>query len=113
MRPSRLVAVSACLLSGLVLFSGCANRRSSARAPGRVFYNVTPPSESEYNPPAEPTPVTPPAPGDSDPPPPTRSTSDLPPAPPRDDFESAEHPGRFSAEFRPYSGSVKTASKSR
>jgi hypothetical protein len=113
MRPSRLAIVSVCLVCGLVLVSGCANRRSSARSSGRVFYNVAPPSGSEYNPPAESTPLTPPAPGDSDPPPPTRNTSDLPPAPPRDDFESADHPGRFSAEYRPFSDSFKTASKSR
>jgi hypothetical protein len=113
MRPFRFAAVSVCLMCGLVLVTGCASRRSSARNTGRVFYNVTPPSGSEYNPPAEPTPLTPPAPGDSDPPPPTRSASDLPPAPPKDDFESAEHPGRFSAQFRPFADSFRTASKSR
>ncbi len=63
MRPFRFAAVSVCLMCGLVLVTGCASRRSSARNTGRVFYNVTPPSGSEYNPPAEPTPLTPPAPG--------------------------------------------------
>lgn len=102
-----------CALAGALLLSGCVTKRSSTRishSNGRIFRNMTP--DQEYNPEADPIPMTPPAPRDADPPPPTRSTSDVPPAPPRDDFESAERPGRHSASFGPYTGRVTPASKS-
>ncbi len=118
-RSFRVALFPVCALAGLLLVSGCASKRHSTRVPrstGHVLYRVTP--EQEYNPPAEPErqapepiPLTPPAPRDADPPPPTRSTSDIPPAPPRDDFESAERPGRHSASFGPYTGHVVPASK--
>lgn len=102
-----------CAVVGALLVSGCAVKRSSTRishSSDRVFRHMTP--DQEYNPEADPIPMTPPAPRDADPAPPTRSTSDLPPAPPRDDFESAERPGRHSASFGPYTGRVTPASKS-
>ncbi len=102
-----------CALTGALLLSGCVTKRSSTRishSNDRIFRNMTP--DQEYNPEADPIPMTPPAPRDAAPPPPTRSTSDLPPAPPRDDFESAERPGRHSASFGPYTGRVTPASKS-
>ena len=113
-RFSRFTVLSTCLLAGILLVSGCASKRHStrmSRSAGRVLHNITP--EQEYNPSTEEStiPLTPPAPRDSDPPPPTRNTSDLPPAPPSDDFESAERPGRHSASFGPYTGRVQTASK--
>ena len=112
-RSMRLAGLPVFALMGVLLVSGCAGKRSSTRishSKGRVFQNVTP--RQEYNPEADPIPMTPPAPGDSDPPPPTRSTSDYPPSPPKDDFESAERPGRHSASFGPYTGRVTPASKS-
>jgi hypothetical protein len=112
-RSSRLAVVPVCALVGLLLICGCSTKRSSTRASrtgSRMLHHITP--GPVYNPPAEPTPLTPPAPGDAEPPPPTRSTSDLPEVPPSDDFESAEKPGRYSASFGPYSGRVNPASKS-
>ncbi len=109
----RLSVWPLCALAGALLLSGCVTKRSSTRishSNDRIFRNMTP--EQEYNPEADPIPMTPPASRDADPPPPTRSTSDLPPAPPRDDFESAERPGRHSASFGPYTGRVTPASKS-
>ncbi len=100
-------------IAGVLLISGCAAKRQSTRishSPGGGYRNSAP--VQEYNPEADPIPMTPPAPRDADPPPPTRSTSDLPSAPPRDDFESAERPGRHSASFGPYTGHVTPASKS-
>ncbi len=112
-RTFRLALVPVCAMVGLLLVSGCATKHSSTRVPrsgGRVLHHITP--GADYNPPADSIPMTPPATGDSDPPPPTRSTSDLPAAPPTDDFESAERPGRHSASFGPYTGQVTPASKS-
>jgi len=113
-RSYRFAVLSTCLLAGILLASGCASKRHStrgSRSAGRTLHNITP--EQEYNPSSEADliPLTPPAPRDSDPPAPTRNTSDLPPAPPSDDFESAERPGRHSASFGPYTGRVQTASK--
>lgn len=104
-------------LFSVVLMCGCASRRSHTPT-GRVYGTVGAEAH-DYNPgtdalydPVEPTPVAPPVPTDSDPPPPTRSTSDLPPAPPRDDFESAQNPGRHSAWFSPFAARVRMASRS-
>ena len=110
-RTFRVGVVPVSILMGVMLISGCAAKRSSTRVPrsgGRVLQNITP--GAEYNPPAEPSSKTAPAPEDSDPPPPTRSASDLPNSPPQDDFESAERPGRHSASFGPYTGNVTRAS---
>ena len=113
-RSFRLAVCSTCLLAGLILISGCSAKRyaNRSRSTGRVLHNVSP--EPEYSPPAEPDPVpmTPPSPGHEDPAPPTKNTSELPDAPPRDDFESAERPGRHSASFGPYTGRVTRASTS-
>lgn len=109
-RPS---AWSLCALAGALLLSGCAIKRSTTRISHSTDHEFRSSSSGqEYSPQADPIPMTPPAPRDADPPPPTRSTSDLPPAPPRDDFESAERPGRHSASFGPYTGRVTPASKS-
>lgn len=111
-RTSRLVSWSLCAWVGLLLISGCATKRSSSRVPrsgSRILQNITP--GSDYNPPADTIPMTPPAPRDSDPFPPTHRTSDLPQTPPHDDFESAENPGRHSASFGPYTGRVTPASQ--
>lgn len=118
-RSYQLTVFSTCLLAGILFVSGCTAKRHatrSSRSAGRVLHNITPENitpEQDYNPSsdADSIPLTPPAPRDSDPPPPTRNTSDLPPAPPSDDFESAERPGRHSASFGPYTGRVQTASK--
>jgi len=111
-RSFRLAVCSTCLLAGLIPVSGCSAKRyaNRSRYTGRVLHSVSP----EYNPPAEPDPVpmTPPSPGQDDPAPPTKNTSELPDAPPRDDFESAERPGRHSASFGPYTGRVTRASTS-
>ena len=103
-----------CFFVTLVLLAGCASKRSSTRAPrysSGVLRNIAP--EREYNPPAEPDsiPRTPPAPRDADPAPPARRTSDTPAAPPKDDFESAERPGRFSASFGPFTGRILPVAK--
>lgn len=112
-RSFRMAVLPVCALAGVLLVSGCASKGGSSRASrfgGRVMHHITP--EKECNLLAEPDLDIPPAPGASDPLPPPRSTSDLPPAPPRDDFESAERPGRHSASFAPYTGHVTPASRS-
>lgn len=107
------------LYLGLLLVTpGCASRRRTTRINrpvDRVFQSVRP--EQDYNPPSDPmeTPIpqAPPAPRDTvDPPPPSRTTSDTPPVPPRDDFESADRPGRFSASFGPFTGWIRPACQS-
>ena len=115
-RSFRPAVCSICLLAGLFFISGCSAKQYANRASrytGRILHNVSP--EPEYNPPVEPDPVpmTPPSPGREEPLPPTKNTSELPEAPPRDDFESAERPGRHSASFGPYTGRVTRASTTR